>query len=322
MKFCLRRATRAPHFGLGVALYAGQHYPARAAGWSGVPANALLGAATALLALALIWLLRHERAQRRRNLTLQRQLTVETTLRINAQLAVLTTHAALTKLVARQAVIRDNERRRIGRDIHDDLGQNLLALKIDISLMQLSTHDSHPLLHLKLEQIARHVELTMRSLRGIVLDLHPIGLEAGLRAGLERQLHEFSRLNGISCDLSADSGLYAMTGGLDAIVFRAVQEALSNIARHARANRVAVALVVQNGVLSITVRDDGVGIAPDQPWRGCGLVGIRERVTAVGGALCVASQPGDGTTITLQIPLPGAPARPTVLAPLARAVAQ
>ena len=297
-------------------LMLGHHCPSRAASWTqapvmpglpalGLPALVLLtGAALTLAVAAVLCLLQRQRRLRHAHERLLKQLAAETTLRISAQLAVLSTHATLSKLVARQAVIKTGERRRIARDIHDDLGQNLLALKIDLSLLQMRTRDSHPTLHQQLGRVAQHVELTIRSMRSVVLDLQPIALDAGLAIGLERLLHEFSRSNNIPYRLHAGPGAYGNGASIEALLFRSTQEALANIARHAQASVVSVTLLCDSNCLTMTVCDNGVGMASGQAWRGCGLIGMQQRVAAAGGGFSVVSEPGAGTVLTLSIPLP------------------
>ena len=300
------RSYLLPALVLVLGLVLGRHGPARGADWlptSAATSLLLVTGAGALLTLGLLWLLWRQQAWRSDRDRLVRQLATESTLRVNAQLAVLTTHAALSKLMAKQAVIKTGERRRIARDIHDDLGQNLLALKIELSLLQMSTRDRHPALHQQLGLVAQHVEMTIRSMRSVVLDLQPITLEAGLRIALQRQLHEFGRINNISCEFHDTPAVYGNGIALDTLLFRSTQEALSNIVRHAQASVVSLTLQRGSNSVSMTVCDNGVGLPVGQASRGCGLNGMQQRVQAAGGCFSIVSQPGTGTVLSLSIPL-------------------
>jgi signal transduction histidine kinase len=203
-----------------------------------------------------------------------------------------------------RASVRDAERSRIARDIHDDLGQNLLALRIELSLMQVATSGAHPAIHQKIGVMANHLDVTIRSLRAVINDLRPLALDEGLRRAMERQLAEFSRINGIAHEFDAPAGCDANCGNrdADAVLYRVLQESLSNVARHAQASMVRVALGCDGAQLTLSVADNGVGMPAAVP-EGCGLSGMRERVGAAGGAFAIDSRPGAGTTLSLSVPL-------------------
>lgn len=208
---------------------------------------------------------------------------------------------ALATVQAEAAALLHEERLRIASDIHDDLGQNLLTLKIELGALQ-----NHPGLpapaRRHLATLLKHTDAGVRSLRGIINGLRPVGLEQGLRCAVERQLTEFSRINGIHYQLeSAQYGSDAACPA-DTTVFRVLQESLSNIARHAGATEVRIALCRNAHELSMTVRDNGVGMHEGPPHHGCGLLGIEHRVAAAGGCFALASTPGQGTALTISIP--------------------
>lgn len=266
------------------------------------PIDIVVGAAMllALISLGLLW------RQRRLSSSLasaEHKLADETRSRACAEEALLDTNANLRKLSAAQEEIKYAERQRICRDIHDDLGQHLLTLKIDICMLHLSTAGAHPVLHQKLGLIANNIDGAVRSLRSIINELRPPGLQTGLRAAVEWQLAEFSRVSGIAHELDAGADAFDAGAGVDLIVFRILQESLSNVTRHARARNVKVALYRNAGSLLMTVRDDGIGLPPGQFRRGCGLKSIEERINAVGGRFLIDSQPGRGTALSLAIPL-------------------
>jgi signal transduction histidine kinase len=255
-----------------------------------------------LIPLALAW---HEWRRLYAELgNARRHLANESGLRASAEQRQAATHARLCRLVAAQDKILENERRRIARDMHDDLGQNLLALKIDLGLLRSHGAELAPKINEQLALISGNLDLTIRSLRGIINDLHPVALQGGLRQAAESQLREFSRINNIAHQFDADPGLgEAGCGELDTTVFRILQESLANIARHAKASMVRVALARQGHALRLMVGDNGVGLPPGARLRGCGLQGIEDRARAAGGTLAVDSGPG-GTTLTLLLPLP------------------
>jgi signal transduction histidine kinase len=207
--------------------------------------------------------------------------------------------------VKQQEQVRETERNRIARDIHDDLGQHLLALKIELSQMQVSTRVVHPHVHQKIGRLLQHLDQAIGSLRTVINDLRPPALEHGLRSAMEAQLSEFSRISGIRHQLKADPGAFHAKSdrSVDAMLFRILQESLANVARHAQATEVKITLVRSVDLLTLQVRDNGIGMAVHPPTRGCGLAGIADRVAAAGGRFVIDSQPGAGTLLSLSIPL-------------------
>ncbi len=244
------------------------------------------------------------------------QRELERHARTQAEQALGDTHTTLCRLVQQQEQVRETERNRIARDIHDDLGQHLLALKIELSLMQVSTSGVHPQVHQKIGSLLQHLDQAIGSLRTIINDLRPLALEHGLRNAMEAQLAEFSRISGIPHQLEADPGAFHAKSGrsVDAMLFRILQESLTNVARHAQATEVKITLIRSAELLTLQVRDNGIGMAGHPPTRGCGmaghpptrgcgLAGIADRVAAAGGKFVIDTQPGAGTLLSLSIPL-------------------
>jgi signal transduction histidine kinase len=260
----------------------------------------------AWLSLLLLW--RRQRHQRQRGaLTrLEARLACERGSRELTERTLADTRRQVGDLSKRQQSLRDAERRRIARDLHDDLGQHLLAMSLELG----SLAEQHPALREALEKVDQRIAMTLRSMRSIVRDLQPEALDAGLRGAVEQQVAQFSRLSGIQCQLHADAG--DLDGGIDKVIYRIVQESLSNIARHAKASQVSIGIVRAADGVRLTVRDNGVGIgaAPGRPKgplrsrRGNGLRGMAERVSEAGGRFDVASAPGRGTALTMSFPLP------------------
>jgi signal transduction histidine kinase len=282
------------------------------------PAAAGVGTASAQpgLLMALCWfaalatglqaLLRRRLAAEDRATALAAELCLERKARAQAEQALADSHAVLRKVVRKQGRVRDAERARIGRDIHDDLGQTMLALRIELSLLQVQTGGIHPALNQRLAAMVGTLDHAIRSLRGVIRDLRPLALDEGLRRAMERQLDEFSRLTGIRHELLAVHGAFDAAGrspAADALLYRVLQEALSNVARHAQAGLVRVVLVRRGERLTLRIEDDGIGFDGQPQTRGSGLAGMRERVSAEQGELSISSKPGAGTAVALWLPL-------------------
>jgi signal transduction histidine kinase len=172
--------------------------------------------------------------------------------------------------------------------------------------MQVATSGIHPAIHHKVGLMASNLDMAIRSLRSVINNLRPLALGEGLRAAVERQLVEFTRLSGVdhALQVAGDVALECdAIRGLDATVYRVLQESLSNVARHARASRVRVMLARDGERLSLRVQDDGVGISAPAAAGSTGLAGMRERANAAGGQLRVRSRPGGGTVVELSLPL-------------------
>lgn len=216
----------------------------------------------------------------------------------------------LRKLAVHLEIVKEEERKRIARDIHDELGQNLLALRIDLSMLSARTSVQHGLLHQRVNAAMENVDATIRSVRGIMNELRPPVLDLGLQAALEWQAAEFRKRSGLACALAlpGEEALTGVSPELATVLFRAVQEALSNVRRHAAARQVDITLMVDAGSLMLSVADDGVGIAPASDARrgdddSFGLIGMRQRVAAQGGRLDIASPEGGGCRLTLSFDL-------------------
>ena len=223
-------------------------------------------------------------------------------------------HAQLRQLALHLETVKEDERKRISRDIHDELGQNLLALRIDISMLSARTQGSHPLLHGKVATVLGNIDTTIRSVRGIMNELRPMALDLGLQAAIEWQVGDFRKRSGIACQLHIrDEALFAAIGSQAEIaLFRIVQEALSNVMRHARASEVAIELSSDAGAVYVSISDNGVGItAQQQRKKQCfGLIGIRERVRALDGQVEIGVPPaGTGCRLWLRVPLQSPPVR-------------
>ncbi|PQO93537.1 histidine kinase [Massilia phosphatilytica] len=223
-------------------------------------------------------------------------------------------HQKLRRLADHAYQIKELERKRIAREIHDDLGQSLLALRIDAELLSGRTKGTHSHLYKRARATVLQIDTTIKSVRQIINDLRPTVLDLGLSAAVEWQVDQFQRRTGIQCEIQDDHGEIALPDHCATAFFRILQESLTNIVRHANATRVKVELRLHGGWLSLTVCDNGCGLPPGgrNKHGSFGLVGIEERIVILGGTCAVFSEPGGGTTVVVSAPVVGglAPAFP------------
>jgi signal transduction histidine kinase len=213
-------------------------------------------------------------------------------------------HQKLRHLAAHAERIKEFERSRIAREIHDDLGQNLLALRIEADMLTSRTRGQHPRLHARAQQTLSQIDTTIKSVRQIINDLRPNVLDLGLSAAAEWQVAEFTRRTGIACELAGHKEVFLNDHRATAF-FRILQESLTNVVRHAHATAVQVGLNLQPDRLSMTIYDNGIGIPTSAKAKpgSFGLVGIEERMNILHGTFSLNSAPGAGTTITVSVPL-------------------
>lgn len=211
----------------------------------------------------------------------------------------------LRELTAHQDRIREEERKRIAREIHDELGQTLLALRIDVSMLEARTGRAHPRLNDKVRAALNHLDATVKTIRTIINNLRPPALDLGLTAAIEWQVAEFRRRTGIACDLEMSEKEFAIDDMRATSLFRILQESLANVMRHANASRVVVELYQEDAWLAMRVADNGTGmhLQERRSPNSFGLVGMEERVHALGGEFRIDSAPGTGTVLTIHIPL-------------------
>jgi two-component system, NarL family, sensor histidine kinase UhpB len=215
---------------------------------------------------------------------------------------------ALRELSARVVEAREEERRRIARELHDELGQRLTALKIDLSNLataaKLGPEDA------RVSAMSAMLDDTLASVRRIASDLRPLMLDdLGLNAAIEWLAHEASRRMGIPVHARLPSVEPLVDERVAIALYRMVQEALTNVARHAQAKNVEIGLRSQAGSLLLTVSDDGIGIAESAPRRSgsVGLLGVRERAQMLGGEVTIGPRRGGGTRLGVRVPLQPTP---------------
>lgn len=201
---------------------------------------------------------------------------------------------------------REEERKHIAREIHDELGQTLTALKIDVTWLQRQISVDSPGPHAKLRSMIRFIDDTIRKVQHLSATLRP-GLldDLGLRAALEWQAEEFAQRTSIPCKLVFWPEEINLDPEHSIALFRIVQEALTNVYRHAQAKQVWVSLRAQPDQVVLIVQDDGRGITPQEVSapRALGLIGMRERLYAWGGTLEIHGLPQQGTTLKGCLPL-------------------
>jgi signal transduction histidine kinase len=214
--------------------------------------------------------------------------------------------AQLRALAARQITIREEERSRIAREIHDELGQVLTGLKMDV--MWLVRHldpDQKPLLE-KTDTMRQLIDSTMQLVRRISTGMRPEILDdMGLVAAIGWQAREFQKRMGIRCRVELPEEQIEIGAAVSTAVFRIFQELLTNISRHAKASSVSVQLNVSRELLTLKVVDDGIGIAEGamQARESLGLLGMQERAQFFGGEISIHGTPSHGTTVSLRIPM-------------------
>lgn len=212
----------------------------------------------------------------------------------------------LRKLAMHQEQVREDERKRIAREIHDDLGQNLLALRIGLTLLN-NEFDRNPQLASQLDALFSQLDVTIKSVRSIINDLRPAVLDLGLHAAIEWLVNQMNQHHHTLFDLFVEGDHFG--GDLDderaTSIFRIVQESMTNIVRHANARSAEIHLSEKDGRLAIQIVDDGVGSArgDKRKPRSFGLIGIRERITAMGGDFRMQSIPGKGTSLAFTVPV-------------------
>jgi signal transduction histidine kinase len=218
-------------------------------------------------------------------------------------------HQKLRRLADHAYQIKEFERKRIAREIHDDLGQNLLALRIETEMFSSRTRNRHSHLHARARATLQQIDTIIKSVRQIINDLRPTVLDLGLSAAVEWQVGQFGRRTGIPCEVHDEHGEITLPDHCATAFFRILQESLTNVVRHANATHVVVELRQNAGWLSMTVKDNGCGLPPGgrNKFGSFGLVGIEERIVILGGTCAVFSEPGCGTTVMVSAPVADAP---------------
>jgi signal transduction histidine kinase len=207
-------------------------------------------------------------------------------------------------LAAHLLSVREEERARISREVHDELGQSLTAVKMDLAWLAGRLPRSNGEMLKRIRSTGQLADSIIQSIRRISTELRPAVLDLGLAAAVEWQVQEFEARSGIQCKVRLLTREVVASNASTAM-FRISQEIFTNVARHAKATRVEVVLQKQRDRLVLLIRDNGRGFDQADPSlsKSLGLLGMRERAAILGGRVSVASAPGKGTTVTAWIPL-------------------
>src|SRR5262249_6775845 len=209
----------------------------------------------------------------------------------------------LRDFAARLDTVREEERTRVARELHDEVGQLLTILKLDLSWVQGRLGRSD--LRKKMKAIIAHVDDTIGRVRRISADLRPsILYDLGLGPAIEWQASEIQKSSGIRTQVISDADSARLPKEAAAATFRVVQEALTNVIRHAKATRVRVTLRSQEHALLISIEDNGKGMTDAQikDVKSLGIVGMKERIARIGGVFNIFSEPDKGTRLDMIIP--------------------
>jgi signal transduction histidine kinase len=200
---------------------------------------------------------------------------------------------------------QEDERRRLARELHDEVGQMLTALRMEVGRLERLRSADGATFAASAADCKRIVERVMESVRGLSMGLRPSMLDdLGLGAALDWQARDFSRRYELPVFLEVQGDVDGLPEPHRTCVYRVFQEALTNCAKHAQARRIEVSVRAAGGRLRLCVTDDGVGWDPRPGASGMGLVGIEERVREIQGTVAVDSRPGQGTTVSVEIPSP------------------
>ena len=253
-----------------------------------------------VIAACLIWFSRRRYLEARRELELRR-----------ATEAKLAEALAENQRLAQQYLDKQEyERKALARDLHDELGQTINAIKLDAVAVREVIPPAEDGARTAASAMIENIDRVYAVVRGLIRELRPVGLdELGVAAALEYCVSDWSqRLPSIRVHLSIECDLSGLDGVRALALFRLVQESLTNVARHARAHRVDIRIAARRaegsaGCIEATIADDGRGANLDAPGRGLGLIGMRERTAAFGGSLALSSSPGAGFKVCATLPI-------------------
>jgi PAS domain S-box-containing protein len=219
------------------------------------------------------------------------------------------TNERLRALGARLEAAREEERRLLARELHDQVGQALIVVKLELAMLgRAAAGGSEREIQPRLAGMQRQLDDTLETTRRLSAELRPPLLdEMGLPAVIEARAKELEARSGLAFTLEMPAGEFALDPARALALYRVMQEALTNVVRHANARRVVVRLAMEQDEVVLAIGDDGRGIAPGEPVRpgSFGLLGMRERVTALGGSLTIEGRPAAGTTVTARVPRGG-----------------
>jgi signal transduction histidine kinase len=234
------------------------------------------------------------------------QLQNEIAERKRAVKEVKTSRERLRNLSAHLQTVREEERKRIAREIHDELGQTLTILKLNLTLLREDLSEDNPKITEKISPMINLIDTTIKSVKEMITSLRPRLLDdLGLTAALEWQVDDFRLRTGIECTVSIHPEEIVTDSERSTAIFRTLQETLTNIARHARATKVDVTLYQSDNIIELRVEDNGRGITQEElsDPKSFGLLGMRERAYYWGGSVDIQGAKNEGTVVIVKLPL-------------------
>ncbi len=214
--------------------------------------------------------------------------------------------AELSELSSNLQNVQEEERARLAHDLHDELGSILVTAKMDLSWVHNRLKDKDPALSQKLARAMGSLDEGVNLKRRIIEDLRPTLLDnMGLGAALDWYVNHTRQRGNLKCELSVNPADIQLPSAISIALFRVLQEALTNILRHAKATNAWITLEQESGGLTFVIRDDGIGLSSgsDQKKLSHGILGMRQRITSLGGHFHIGSESGTGTTIKIFVPL-------------------
>lgn len=229
---------------------------------------------------------------------------VDTTEHKDQEQDLLRSRTKLRELAAYREKAKEDERAYIARELHDHLGQYLTALHMDANLVQALFAKGDEELIARLDGMKQLIEHTINEVRGVIARLRPMALDLGLASAAEWLVRDFEKRTGVICHLDIATPDLNLDADRETTLFRILQEALTNVARHARAKHLDIRFESTGGVLRLDIRDDGRGFDHSvvRAKKSFGLMGIRERVLIYGGSAKIDSKPGMGTSLRITFP--------------------
>jgi len=199
---------------------------------------------------------------------------------------------------------REDERKQIARELHDELGQHLSAIRMELSYTRMRWGTDSPELREKVESMQKSIDGVIDVVRDLVARLRPAVLDLGIASALEWLVCEFRASSRVRCDFQIDAEVGEFSPLQTSIVFRLMQESLTNVGRHAHAHSVQVSLRRQSTAYVLTVCDDGLGFDPTEVGiKSLGIEGMRERAQMLDGRLDLHTEPGKGTHVVVTFPI-------------------
>lgn len=233
-------------------------------------------------------------------------LANDVTQKITAEEALKKSHEELRQLATHLEKVRETERTNIAREIHDELGQQLTGLKMDISWLNRKLKNQDKDVQMKINETIQLIDTTVKTVRRIATELRPSILDdLGLLAAMEWQSEEFEKRSEISCVFSSNVSEAKVNPDLATGIFRIYQECLTNVLRHSEATRVTSFLQIKDHILVLTITDNGKGFVEKEiaDKKTLGLLGMKERTNLLGGTYEITSRPGKGTSVLIIVPL-------------------